>query len=125
MEGGLTNSKNSILTKQIKIMNYYLNCLINYFAFKGRARRSEYWFFTVFNFLFSTIFTLIGMLNDIIYLGLIYNVAMLLPSLSVGVRRMHDVGKSGWYLLVPFYNLILAFTEGDKGDNQYGNDPKN
>jgi len=105
-------------------MNYFLSCLINYIAFKGRARRSEYWFFTVFNFLFSIIFTLIGMLNDIIYLGLIYNVFMLLPSLSVGVRRMHDAGKSGWFLLVPIYNLILAFTEGDKGDNHFGSDPK-
>jgi uncharacterized membrane protein YhaH (DUF805 family) len=106
-------------------MNYYLNCLINYFAFKGRARRSEYWFFTVFNLLFSIIFTLLGTLNDFYYLGLIYNVLLLFPALSVGVRRMHDVGKSGWFLLVPIYNLILAFTEGNKGDNQYGIDPKN
>lgn len=106
-------------------MNYYLKCLMNYFAFKGRSRRSEYWFFTVFNFLFSSIFSLLGTLNDFLFLGLIYNVVLLFPALSVGVRRMHDVGKSGWFLLVPIYNLILAFTEGDKGDNQYGSDPKN
>ena len=49
---------------------------------------------------------------------------MLAPSIAVAVRRMHDVGKSGWFLLIPIYNLILACTEGQKGDNEYGTDPK-
>jgi len=44
--------------------------------------------------------------------------------IAVGVRRMHDVGKSGWFVLIPIYNFILAVTEGEKGDNQYGDDPK-
>ena len=48
-----------------------------------------------------------------------------IPSLSAGVRRMHDVGKSGWYLLIPIYSLILAFTAGETGTNKYGPDPKN
>jgi uncharacterized membrane protein YhaH (DUF805 family) len=50
--------------------------------------------------------------------------AVLIPSIAVGVRRMHDVGKSGWFLLIPIYNLILALSEGEKGDNKYGPDPK-
>ena len=54
----------------------------------------------------------------------IYSLAILIPSLAVGVRRMHDVGKSGWFLLIPIYSLILAITEGNKGGNQYGSDPK-
>ena len=55
---------------------------------------------------------------------MIWNFALLIPSLAVAVRRMHDVGKSGWFLLVPIYNLILALTEGTKGENEYGPDPK-
>lgn len=50
--------------------------------------------------------------------------AMLAPSIAVAVRRMHDVGKSGWFVLIPIYNLVLAVTEGDKGTNEYGPDPK-
>ena len=106
-------------------MNYYLGCLKNYINFSGRARRSEYWFFTVSHVLFLIIFLQLGTLIDFYYFGLIYNVAVFLPALSVGVRRMHDVGKSGWFMLVPIYNLVLVFTEGSKGDNQYGTDPKN
>jgi len=48
----------------------------------------------------------------------------LVPSVAVAIRRMHDVGKSGWYALIPLYNLILACTEGVKGINEYGDDPK-
>lgn len=54
----------------------------------------------------------------------LYRLGMLLPSISVEVRRMHDVGKSGWFILIPLYNLILACTEGERGENQYGPDPK-
>jgi uncharacterized membrane protein YhaH (DUF805 family) len=49
---------------------------------------------------------------------------LLLPSIGVSVRRMHDVGKSGWFILIPIYNLILACTEGTRGPNEYGDDPK-
>ena len=54
----------------------------------------------------------------------IYIFAVMIPSLAVAVRRMHDVGKSGWYMLIPIYSFILAITEGEKGTNQYGPDPK-
>jgi len=54
----------------------------------------------------------------------IYSLAILIPAIAVGVRRMHDVGKSGWFLLIPIYNLILACTDDVKGDNEYGADPK-
>ena len=50
--------------------------------------------------------------------------AVLIPGIAVAVRRMHDVGKSGWFALIPIYNIILALSEGDQGDNAYGPDPK-
>lgn len=49
---------------------------------------------------------------------------MLIPTLAVGVRRMHDVGKSGFFILIPIYSLILALTEGEANENQYGPNPK-
>lgn len=105
-------------------MNYYFKVLHNYATFSGRARRSEYWYFFLFNVIIAFVLGFIGGLIDMTFLGNIYSLAVLIPGIAVGVRRMHDVGKSGWFLLIPIYNLILAFTEGEKGSNQYGADPK-
>ena len=100
-------------------MNYYLKVLQNYATFSGRARRSECWYFFLFNVIIAFV---LGFVGGII--STIYPLAVLIPGIAVGVRRMHDVGKSGWFLLIPIYNLILACTEGVKGDNEYGADPK-
>ncbi len=101
-------------------MDYYIKFFQNYATFSGRARRSELWVFYLFNIVISLVLSLVAV--EIIYS--LYNLAVIIPSIAVGVRRMHDVGKNGWFLLIPIYSLILAFTEGDKGDNQYGSDPK-
>lgn len=104
-------------------MNYYLKVLQNYAKFSGRATRSEYWYFVLFNFVIS--FGL-GIVDGIAFGGQvissIYSLAVLVPSIAVGVRRMHDVDKSGWFLLIPIYNLILAITEGTRGSNRFGNE---
>ena len=105
-------------------MNYYFKVLKNYADFKGRARRSEYWYFVLLNALMTIVLGYIGILLETELLGTMYSFAVIIPSLAVGVRRMHDVGKSGWFLLIPIYNFILAVTEGEKGENQYGADPK-
>jgi uncharacterized membrane protein YhaH (DUF805 family) len=105
-------------------MKYYLKVLQNYATFTGRARRSEYWYFALFNMIVSFVIGFIGGITDFIFLGNIYSLAVLIPSLAVGVRRMHDVGKSGWFLLIPIYNFVLAVTDGEKGENKYGSDPK-
>ncbi len=113
-------------------MKWYLKAVKdNYANFKGRARRKEYWMFFLFNIIFIyALAFLSGLLAAstesaapmMIYF--IYVLATFIPSLAVGVRRMHDVGKSGWFLLIPIYSFILAVTEGEKGANQYGADPK-
>jgi uncharacterized membrane protein YhaH (DUF805 family) len=105
-------------------MNYYLIVLQNFANFSGRARRSEYWYFVLFNIIISFVLGFIGGLYDFTMLSNIYSLVIIIPSIAVGVRRMHDVGKSGWFILIPIYNLILACTEGEKGDNKYGPDPK-
>ena len=99
--------------------------LENYANFNGRARRAEYWWFTLANIIVSVVFQVIDSVIGMAILGTIYGLAVLVPGIAVAIRRMHDVGKSGWFILIPIYNLILACTEGDKGPNEYGPDPKN
>ena len=106
-------------------MKWYFKVISNYATFGGRARRKEYWMFTLFSTIISySLVALIFVDPSLTLVNQIYSLAVLLPSIAVGVRRMHDLGKSGWYLLIPFYNLVLLCTDGDKGINEYGDDPK-
>lgn len=112
----------------------------NYANFEGRARRKEYWMYMLAQFILilaliivSAIFYAISnTLGGLIYgiIGLL-SLALIIPTLAVTVRRLHDTNKSGWFILVsliPFvggiYLLYLEILEGDKGPNQYGPDPK-
>ena len=87
--------------------------LTKYADFNGRARRSEYWWFFLFNFILNLI---TGFIDESVSpggvgtIGLIVSLGLLIPGIAVAVRRMHDVGKSGWFILVPIYNLILALS---------------
>ncbi len=112
------------LTKNQIIMNEYLSVLKQYAVFDGRARRREYWMFTLFSTIISVILTFIGTSVDFLFLGNIYSLAVLLPTIGVLIRRMHDTGKSGWFCLIPFYNLYLACLDSDAGQNEYGPNPK-
>jgi len=111
-------------------MNNYWAVLNKYAVFGGRATRKEFW-----NFVFTTGLIVIAtaIFGSIIseealelleaLFGL-YALAIAIPMLAVTVRRMHDVGKSGWYIFAPVYSWILLCTDGDKGTNQYGPAPK-
>ena len=105
-------------------MNWYLKVLKNYAMFNGRARRKEYWMFILINSLVSWLLMYIDISAQTVYLNSIYTLAIFIPYIAVSIRRMHDVGKSGWFCLIPIYNFILAVSEGNKGENQYGSDPK-
>jgi len=104
-------------------MQYYLKAFQNYANFNGRANRSEYWYFVLFNLIVAIICSFADSFLGLEAVSTIYSLVAMLPSIAVGVRRMHDVGKSGWFLLIPIYNLVLLCTEGEKGDNRYGMDP--
>lgn len=111
-------------------MNWYLGVWKKYATFQGRARRKEYWMFYLFNVIFSFLLGFVdgtlGLTGDSGYgpLGGLYSLAVLIPAIAVGVRRMHDTGRSGWWLLVPFVNLVFAVSDGTQGANKYGPDPK-
>lgn len=102
-------------------MNYYLEVWKRYAQFSGRTSRPGYWYFFLFNVLIGIVLIVLDNSQTVYN---IYSLAILIPSIAVGVRRMHDVGKSGWYLIIPIYNLILAATAGQEGPNEYGPDPK-
>lgn len=110
--------------------NYYIKVLKNYTTFTGRARRSEYWYFVLFNIIISMVLAFIdgaagtSTLSGQGIIGGVYSLAVLLPAIAVAIRRMHDVGKSGWFVLIPFYNLYLAVQDSELGTNQYGPNPK-
>lgn len=105
-------------------MSYYIAVLKNYAGFGGRARRKEYWMFILFNMIFAFCLGFVDGLLNLGFLYFLYSLAVFIPSIAVGIRRMHDVDKSGWFLLIPIYNLVLACTAGSTGENRFGQDPK-
>jgi len=114
-------------------MNYYLSVLKKYAVFSGRSRRAEYWYFVLFNFIISAVLGIISAVVDDKsgILGSLYSLAVLIPGLAVSVRRLHDIGKSGWMVLIAFIPLIgaiwiiiLTATDSNPGDNKYGPNPK-
>ena len=95
-------------------------CLKKYATFEGRASRSEYWFFALFYIIVSVLSGFVEGITGIMGLSYLPFFALFIPSIAVGCRRMHDVGRSGWFQLVPIYNLILALTPSNPGTNKYG-----
>ncbi|UZJ79356.1 DUF805 domain-containing protein [Fictibacillus sp. KU28468] len=112
-------------------MNWYLKVFKNYIGFKGRARRKEYWMFTLFNLILLLILNIIekaAHLEEM--LTGIYSFIVLIPSLAVGARRLHDTGRSGWWQLlnlIPLIGsiiLIVFFAQkGEENENFYGKNP--
>lgn len=81
----------------------------NYANFKGRARRSEYWYFILMNSIISIITTIIDKSLELKFgINLLYGIAVFIPTLSVSVRRLHDIGKSGWLLLISYILITLC-----------------
>lgn len=109
-------------------MNWYLEVLKKYVEFDGRARRKEYWMFFLINLIISFclgfLFGLIGLGKVGQMLVNLYQLAIFLPAIGVGIRRMHDTDHSGWWIICPIVNLVFACTEGTRGPNRFGPDPK-
>ncbi len=131
-------------------MDYMFLPYKRYFDFAGRSRRKEYWLFILFyivvliplaildNVLGLTIgggevvsysefgdgYASVGFNAPMGILSMIWAALNLIPSLAAAIRRMHDQDKSGWFILIPFYNLILLFLDGTRGPNRFGPDPK-
>lgn len=118
-------------------MHWYTGVLKQYAVFSGRAQRAEFWWFVLFNVIISAVLTLIDRMlgatigANIGILSSIYSLAVLIPSIAVAVRRLHDTGRSGWWLLiglVPIIGwialIIFYVQDSEPGDNQFGPNPK-
>jgi uncharacterized membrane protein YhaH (DUF805 family) len=131
----LPNSADEIRSWEgARFMQWYMKVLRQYADFEGRARRTEYWMYILFTMIIVIVLTLLDLAlfgQPTGVLGLIYSLATLLPSLGVVVRRLHDTGRSGWWFLISLVPLVggivlIVFlaTEGTRGTNAYGADPK-
>lgn len=119
-------------------MKYFISCITtNYANFSGRARRKEYWMFTLCCLPISIILNLLTNFmgetpnTAVLIVAMVIAIALIIPSLAVTVRRLHDTNKSGWFYLIAFIPfiggiilLIKMLKKGDVGENQYGPDPK-
>lgn len=119
-------------------MNWFITSLKKYADFTGRSRRKEYWFFVLFQILFG----ILAIILDVVlgttigflpygYIYILYIVGLFIPSLSVTVRRLHDIGRSGWWFLLAFVPLVgqiiilvFMFLDSEPGANKWGPNPK-
>ena len=119
-------------------MNWYLEVLRKYAVFTGRARRKEYWYYFLINFLIITVLLIIdnmlGTLEHEAGMGLlsgIYALAVLIPGIAVAVRRLHDTDRVGWWVLIalipivgPIILIFFLIQDSAAGDNRFGPNPK-
>ena len=119
-------------------MDWYLEVLKKYAVFDGRARRQEYWMFILFNIIITAVLALIDSLIGTVIrqagFGLLqglYDLAVLIPSIALTVRRLHDTGRTGWWILIVLIPviggivlLIFMLLDSEPGENQYGPNPK-
>nr|WP_320137078.1 DUF805 domain-containing protein [uncultured Amphritea sp.] len=113
-------------------MDWYLTVLKKYAVFSGRARRKEYWMFFLFNIIIMLILSVVdNLVGSLGIIGGLYGLAVLIPGIAVSVRRLHDINRSGWWLLLAFIPLIggivlLVFMVLDSKNegNNFGSDPK-
>jgi uncharacterized membrane protein YhaH (DUF805 family) len=115
----------------MSMFEYYISAMKKSFVYKGRARRSEFWYF----YLVSIILQIIGSVLDSTFgladaqgngpISAIVSLVHIFATISAGARRMHDIDKSGWYQIIPIYNIFLLARNGDAETNRFGTDPKN
>lgn len=113
-------------------MYWYMEALKKYATFSGRARRREYWIFTGINLAIAFVLGFVeGLFGGPGILGAIYNLAILLPAIAVSVRRLHDIGRTGWWMLIVLIPIVGAIVllvfmllDSEAGENQYGPNPK-
>lgn len=112
-------------TTEKNMIGWYIEVLKKYAVFNGRARRKEYWYFFLCNLLVAFVFGFVGGLAGLgSNLSNIYTLGVLLPGIAVGIRRMHDTDRSGWWIMLPIVNIVFLAQDGQQGMNSYGSNPK-
>ncbi len=116
------------------MIEYFKLALSKYAQFTGRSRRSEYWYFFLVNMILSYGLQGLAMATEMSIFGIlaaVVGLALLIPGIAVAVRRLHDIGRSGWWLLIALVPLVGIFvllywlaTDSQPGANEYGPNPK-
>ncbi|MGR5236331.1 DUF805 domain-containing protein [Vibrio alfacsensis] len=120
------------------MFDWYLGVIRNYTGFSGRARRQEYWYFTLVNILVNLVMNIIDRILGNVFqidnfglFGVLYALFILIPSLAVTVRRLHDTDRTGWWVLIAIIPIIgflvmlyFLVQDSEEGTNQYGDNPK-
>lgn len=117
---------------EVFLMQWYLKVVQNYKGFDGRARRKEYWMFTLINGIIYLLLALLMNVADALsIIFLLYYLGVLIPSIAVTIRRLHDIGKSGWWILISFIPIvggiilfIFTLLDSQMESNQFGANPK-
>ena len=111
-------------------MEYFIEALKKYADFTGRARRKEYWMFILFYLIFYIVLTAIDTVIGSYILAALFSLALLLPTISVAARRLHDTGRSGWWQLISLIPilggivLLVFLVQDGHEENEYGKNPK-
>lgn len=111
-------------------MEYFIGSLKNYADFSGRVSRKEYWMFILFYLIFFIATIVIDVVFGATIFSILYSLALLVPSVSIAARRLHDTGGSGWWQLItvlPIVGTLILFkflVEDSRGENEYGASPK-
>lgn len=111
-------------------MGWFLLAMRKYAVFQGRSRCKEYWMFFLIILIIGIIVVIVESVlglapaDDTGILTLLFQLIVLVPSIAVGIRRMHDTDHRGWWLLFPIVNLVLAVKDGQRNENRFGPDPK-
>ncbi|MCP3924406.1 MAG: DUF805 domain-containing protein [Desulfobacterales bacterium] len=100
-------------------MNFYLDALKKYAVFSGRSTRQEFWMFTLINLLISIAISVIATIIKVPIISSLYSLAVMLPAIGIGVRRLHDINKSGWWCLLPFVNIYFWCLPATEGENKF------
>ncbi len=120
------------------MFDWYYQVILNYTNFSGRARRQEYWYFTLVNVLVNLVMGIIDrvigsvmQMDNFGFFGVIYALFIMIPSIAVTVRRLHDSGRVGWWTLIAFVPIIgilvllyFLIQDSEEDSNQYGANPK-
>ena len=107
-------------------MEHFVDALKRYAEFSGRADRTQYWMYVLVYIIIYVVLSLIDKLLGSVVLALLFSLALLIPSISIGARRLHDIGRSGWWqliALIPILGaivLIVFYVQASDDDNQYG-----
>jgi uncharacterized membrane protein YhaH (DUF805 family) len=129
-----TDGVNNVLekAKQIQGMEFFIRAYQNYANFKGRDTRQQYWMFYLFYMIVTVILSIVDAIIGIDIFSTIFILGSLVPSIAIATRRLHDIGKSGWWqliILIPLVGVIVLIVflakQGTYGENQYGEDPIN